>query len=55
MRQSAARFRVKVTDPGAPPIAVHHDPVGRRVVVTALLRFVEAPREPVLCPDTVRS
>jgi hypothetical protein len=55
VRQHAAQHRVEVADPGALPIAVHRDPDGRRVVVTALLRFVEAPREPVLCPDSVRS
>jgi hypothetical protein len=37
------------------PVAIHREPDGRRVMVTALLRFVEAPREPVLCPDAVRS
>jgi hypothetical protein len=24
-------------------------------MITGLLRFVEAPREPLFCPDTVRS
>lgn len=55
MRQHTVKHPVEIADPGALPVVVHRDPDGRRVVVTALLRFVEAPREPVLCPDTVRS
>ena len=51
----AAQHSVEVADPGASPVAVHRDPDGRLVLVTALFRFVEAPREPVLCPDSVYS
>jgi hypothetical protein len=53
--QHAARHRVDAADSDALPIAFERDPDGRRVVVTALLRFVEASREPVICPDGVRS
>lgn len=54
MRQHAAQ-QPEVFEPGALPVTVHREPDGRRVMVTALLRFVEAPREPVLCPDAVQS
>jgi hypothetical protein len=53
--QHAAQHGVDAVDSNALPITVERDPDGRRVVVTALLRFVEAPREAVLCPDGVRS
>jgi hypothetical protein len=53
VRQHAAQ-QPEVVEPGM-PVAIHREPDGRRVMVTALLRFVEAPREPVLCPDAVRS
>ena len=54
MHEHAAQ-QPEFVEPGAPPVAVHREPDGRRVLVTALPRFVEAPREPVLCPDAVRS
>jgi hypothetical protein len=54
VRQHTAQ-QPEVIEPGALPVAVHRDPDGRRMMVTALFRFVEAPREPVLCPDAVRS
>lgn len=55
MFQHATQQCVEVADPGTLPIVVHHDPDGRLVMVGALLRFVEALREPVFCPDAVRS
>jgi hypothetical protein len=45
----------EAAEAGALPIVFDQEPDGRRVMVTALLRFVEAPREPVLCPDAVQS
>lgn len=54
MRQHATQ-QPEVAEPGALPVAVHREPDGRWVMVTASLRFVEAPREPVLCPDSVYS
>lgn len=54
MRQHVAQQQ-EAAEVGALPVIVHRQPDGRLVVITALLRFVEAPREPVLCPDAVRS
>lgn len=55
MFQHAALHHVEVADSGTLPIVAHSDPAGRRVLLGVLLRFVEAPRELVLCPDSVRS
>jgi hypothetical protein len=53
--QHEARHHAEGADPGILPVTVHREPDGRLVMTGALLRFVEAPREPVICPDAVRS
>lgn len=55
MYQHAPPHRMEVDGSGCRPITFDREPDGRRVVITGLLRFVEAPREPLFCPDTVRS
>ena len=55
MYQHAPSHRMEVADSGWRPITFDREPDGRRVMITGLFRFVEAPREPLFCPDTVRS
>jgi hypothetical protein len=55
MFQHATQHFAEVANLGTLPIRAHREPDGRLVVVGAVLRFVEAPRERVLCPDAVRS